>query len=160
VLFVAGILASRRGWLQTLPTRTGLAWLTVGVGASALRYAYSFAWPAGPGWLPAIAGGGFSSESLLWSAWELLICVGLGLGLVVLLRERAATPGRLARWAAPNAFGAYVVHVLPVVGLQLALASATLPPLGKFALVAAAAVPLSFGLAAGLRRLPGVRSVL
>jgi hypothetical protein len=53
-----------------------------------------------------------------------------------------------------------VIHILPVVGLQFALAGVALPPLAKFALVTAVAVPVCFALAAGLRRLPGVRSVL
>jgi hypothetical protein len=41
-----------------------------------------------------------------------------------------------------------------------ALAGMALPPLAKFALVTALGLPLSFLLTAGLRRLPGVRSVL
>jgi hypothetical protein len=47
-----------------------------------------------------------------------------------------------------------------VVGLQAVLLGVSLPPLAEFALVTLIAVPLSFLLAAGLRRLPGVRAVL
>jgi hypothetical protein len=62
---------------------------------------------------------------------------------------------------APNAFGAYVVHVLPVVvGLQFALAPVSADPFVKFALVSLAGVPLSFVLAAALRRIPAVQAVL
>jgi glucans biosynthesis protein C len=160
-LFAAGIVATRRRWLHTLPAATGKTWLAVGVVATALRFAYL---PAshllGPDALPRLAGGGLSAGAALWSIWEAFICVGLCLGLVALFRERFDAPGRWLRTAAPNAFGAYVIHILPVVGLQLALAGVALPPLAKFALVTAVAVPLCFALAAGLRRLPGVRSVL
>jgi hypothetical protein len=62
---------------------------------------------------------------------------------------------------APNAYGAYVVHVLPVVvGLQFALAHVSVDPLTKFALVTLTGVPLSFLIAAALRRLPGTRAVV
>ena len=81
------------------------------------------------------------------------MCVGLCVGLPVLFRERFPQPGRLLRWAAPRAYGAYVVHVVPVVvGLQFALAPVGMDPLLKFALVTGLGVPLSFLLAAGLRR--------
>ena len=67
----------------------------------------------------------------------------------VLLRELAA-----------SSYAVYVIHIFPVVGLQLALAPAPLPPLANFALVTLAALPLCFALASGLRRLPGAGRVL
>ena len=165
-LFVAGVLAARRGWLVSLPSRTGAVWLAVGAGAALARYAYpALRGIAGPGALPDLARGGLTAGSLLWSTWEAFICVGLCVGLVTLARDGLAAPGRTAgrrllRLAAPAAFGAYLLHILPVVGLQTLLLGVPLPPLVKFAIVTAVAVPLSFLLAAGLRRLPGARAVL
>jgi surface polysaccharide O-acyltransferase-like enzyme len=164
-LFVAGVLAARRGWLVSLPSRTGAVWLAVGAGAALARYAYpALRGIAGPGALPELARGGLTAGSLLWSTWEAFICVGLCVGLVILGRDGFGAPGRtsrrLLRLAAPAAFGAYLLHILPVVGLQTLLLAVPLPPLVKFAAVTAVAVPLSFLLAAGLRRLPGTRAVL
>ena len=126
--------------------------------------------PPGREALPALAPGGLNAGSALWSTWEALICVGLCAGLVTLGRVWPATPGtagawdvavrRLLRLAAPAAFGAYLLHILPVVGLQTLLLGVALPPLAKFAAVTLVAVPVSFLLAAGLRRLPGARAVL
>jgi glucan biosynthesis protein C len=156
-LFAIGLLAARGRWLESLPTSTGLTWLAVGVGASALRYVYPL---VGNG-LPGLAGGGFVPGSFLWSTWEAFICVGLCVGLPVLCREYGAGPSRLLRAAVPNAFGAYVVHVMPVVvGLQFGLAAFSVDPLLKFGIVTIVGVPLSFLLAAGLRRLPGARAIL
>jgi hypothetical protein len=60
-----------------------------------------------------------------------------------------------------NAYGAYVVHVLPVVvGLQFLLVQLSLDPLTKFALVTLFGVPLSFALSAALRRVAAIRTVL
>ena len=147
-LFAIGLLAARGGWLAGLPTPTGMLWLGIGLTLSVARYLYAVTIGGGP-------------DPTLWSVWEAFICVGLCVGLPVLFREYMSAPGRLLRAMAPNAFGAYVVHVMPVVvGLQFGLASTRLDPFAKFALVTLAGVPLSFLLAAGLRRLPGLRAVL
>jgi glucans biosynthesis protein C len=147
-LFAIGLLAARGRWLEALPTRTGLLWLAIGVSLAALRYLYALLMGAAP-------------APQLWSAWESVMCVGLCVGLPVLFREYGGLPRRLLRALAPNAYAAYVVHVAPVVvGLQIALAPVSFDPFTKFALVTLAGVPLSFLLAASLRRLPGVRAVL
>jgi hypothetical protein len=146
-LFAIGLIAARGQWMTRLPTRTGMIWLAVGLVLAALRYAWFLVLGDGPG-------------SVLWSTWESFLCVGLCVGLPVLFRERSEVFGRLQKLA-PNAYGAYVIHVLPViVGLQFALANVNIDPFSKFALVTLIGVPLSFALAAGLRRLPGVRAVL
>jgi peptidoglycan/LPS O-acetylase OafA/YrhL len=147
-LFVIGLLASRGDWIARLPVRTGMAWLVVGLVLSAARYLYT----------PLFGG---APDPVLWSVWEAFICVGLCVGIPIFFREHVSAPGRLLRAMTPNAFGAYVVHVVPVVvGLQFALAQLSMDPFIKFALVTLAGVPLSFLLAAGLRRVPAVRAVL
>ncbi len=141
-LFALGVVASRGRWLEGIPTPVGMRWLTVGIVLALLRYV-----------LPWWSGGGFNAESLLWSTWEAFICVGLCVGLPVLFRERFAAPGQLMRRAARNAFGAYVLHIVPVVvGLQFALVGVPLDPFSKFLLVTLLGVPLSFLLAAAVRR--------
>jgi glucan biosynthesis protein C len=141
-LFVIGLVAARNRWLERIPSSTGLTWLALGVAAAALRYV--------------LPGGG----QLVWSFWESVICVGLCVGLPVLFRDRLSDRGWLAK-PASSAYGAYVVHIVPVVvGLQFALANVPLDPLAKFGLVTVAGVPLSFAIAAGLRRVPRARSVL
>jgi glucans biosynthesis protein C len=148
-LFLLGILAYRRDWLRRLPTTTAMAWLGVGLAAAALRYGYSLARP-----LELLAPGGLDWRSLVWSGWEALICVGLCVGLPVLLRERLARQGALLRWLSPNAYAVYIIHIWVVVALQFALASSSLAPLVKFAIVTLVGVPLCFLLGALLRRLP------
>jgi hypothetical protein len=147
-LFAFGLIAARSGWLTSLPTRTGMLWLGVGLVLAALRYAWYLVTGGGPG-------------GVLWSIWESFLCVGLCVGLPVLFRENAHLFGRRMRALAPNAYGAYVIHVLPiVVGLQFALANVDLDPFVKFLLVTLMGVPLSFALTAALRRMRAVRAVL
>jgi glucan biosynthesis protein C len=141
-LFVIGLLAARGRWLADLPTRTGMTWLGAGVALSIARYLYT-------------------PNAAVWSIWESFLCVGLCVGLPVLFREYLHTPARIVRSMAPNAFGAYVLHVMPVVvGLQFALAPVDLDPFLKFSVVTVVGVPLSFLLSAAVRRVPAIRAVL
>jgi hypothetical protein len=141
-LFVIGLLAVRGRWLENLPTRMGVRWLTLAVLLSVARYLYT-------------------PNSMLWSVWESFICVGFCVGLPVLFRDHLSGSTRWLRALAPSAYGAYVVHVLPVVvGLQYALMQVNVDPLVKFGVVSALGVPLSFLLSARLRQLPWIRAVL
>lgn len=148
-LFVIGLLAYQGRWLNRMPTRTGMLWLGIGTVAAALRYIH-----------PIGSGGGFSLDSLIWSTWEAFIATGLCVGLLVLFREYVATPNRLLRMAAPNAFGVYIIQQPVMIVLQLGLLALAAPALLKWSLVVLIGVPLCFGLSALLRRLPGARAVL
>ena len=157
-LFVVGVVAGHRDWLRRFPTGTGLTWLRIGLAAVALRYVYTLV--AGDRLPLVIAIGGADWRSLVWSAWEAVICVGLCVGLLVLARERFATQGARLRALSANAYAAYLMHVWPVVALQTALVGVALAPATKFALVTVIGVPASFLVAALVRRLPLVRRVV
>ena len=158
-LFMIGVLAARHDWPRRTPAQMGMLWLKVGLVAAVLFYIYRL---AGMAYLPVIiAKGGASWQSLVWCAWEACICVGLCVGLPVWFRERFnRQPGGLGRAMIVAAYGAYIVHFLLVIALQIPLRTAPLPPLAKFALVTMAGIVLSFALAHALRRIPGFNQVL
>lgn len=58
------------------------------------------------------------------------------------------------------AYGIYLVHYVFVTWLQYALVGVTAPALFKFGVVLIGAIGLSWAVAAGLRRIPGVRAIL
>lgn len=147
--FALGAIAHRRGWLETLSSRHGVAWLILGAATAAACYV----WPL---W----NGGGVTLAALRWSAWEAVICTGLCIGLVVVFRDHATAPGWVARFAARNAYATYIFHIPVVLGLQLAIMHAAWPAIAKFGFVAGLGVPFSFLVAAGVRRMPGLRSLL
>lgn len=148
-MFVIGLLAYRGQWVRDMPKRRGMLWLAIGVGLSLPELVHSI----GPN-------DGFTLAALIKNVWESSVCVSLCLGLIVLFREYVATPGRVLRLAAPNAYGAYIVQLFVILPIQMAVIPLPFAPLLKFAVVTALATPVSFGLAALLRRLPGARSVL
>ncbi|MEM1242153.1 MAG: acyltransferase family protein, partial [Cyanobacteria bacterium P01_H01_bin.26] len=131
----------------------------IGLGAALLRYGYSLSRDRLR--LPdVIAGGGWDWRSLVWSGWEATICVGLCLGLLVLFREKMNCRGSFFRLLSQQAYGVYLIHILPILYLQLAMAGVPVGPLEKFGIVTLIGMPLCFGCSILLRRLPWVRLVV
>ncbi|MDB9527789.1 acyltransferase family protein [Oscillatoria sp. CS-180] len=158
-LFILGILAYRHNWLWEMPTRRGLTWLSIGLGAGLLRYGYSltrtrFALP------DLIAGGGFGWRALIWSGWETTICVGLCLGLLVLFRERCNVRSSWSRLLSANAYGVYLIHLLVVLYLQFLVVPLAIAPLAKFTLVTIVGTPVCFALSNLLRRSRWIKFVI
>ncbi len=158
-LFALGVMAARGDWLRRMPTATGMVWLTVGLIAAVAYYVYNL---GGIGFLPSITAiGGWDWRSLVYSAWEALVCAGLSVGLLVLCREWLNTEsGTLFSALAAAAFGAYIIHLFIVIGIQAGLAAVALSPLAKFALVTVIATMLSFGIAHLARQVPLLKKVL
>ncbi|TWD82483.1 surface polysaccharide O-acyltransferase-like enzyme [Kribbella amoyensis] len=150
--FLAGLLAYRRGWFTGLSSRAGYTWLAVGVTLAIAHYA------ALPQLARYYAPGGTGIRSLVWSVVETTMCTALSLGLLTLFRERLNQPNRFLQRLAAASFTVYVLHVPVVVALQLATRELSAPPLLKFLLVGFIAVPLSFTLATGLRRVRYLRA--
>ena len=95
----------------------------------------------------------FSERTAAESSWLIL-------GLSVFFRTYLAAPGRWLGRLDENVYGVYVIHVFVLVGLQSAIVDIALPALTKFAIVTVVGLIMSFGLAAALRRIPGVARVV
>ncbi|MGF1480419.1 MAG: acyltransferase family protein [Cyanophyceae cyanobacterium] len=158
-LFMLGIVAYRRRWLEGMARWRGYIWLGIGLSAALLRYGYSLNQERLA--LPMIfAGGGLNWRNLVWSGWEATICVGLCIGLLILFREKLNSQGRLLRMLSANAYGVYLIHLLLVLYLQFQFADLSLGPLTKFLLVFTTGTPLCFALSALLRQLPLTKLVV
>jgi len=158
-MFVIGILAYRGDWLRRLPTATGMVWLAIGAIAAIGFYVYRLLLTES---LPDIVDhGGESWRSLVFCIWEALVLAGLGVGLLVLLRERLnRAPGKWLGTLVGAAFGAYIFHLYIVIGLQAGLDAVMVGPFIKFLIVTLIAVILSFGIAHLAKKAPGLRGFL
>jgi peptidoglycan/LPS O-acetylase OafA/YrhL len=151
IFFVAGLLAARRGWLTALTVRQGtvaavvaLVSLGLALGASGL----------------ASAPGAGALAQLAASLAENVFAVSMVLALLVLFRQRFAGQPAWARTAARDSFAVYVIHPLVLVGVAMLLVPLVAPAGVKFLILLALSVPLCWGLAHLLRRVPGVSRVL
>jgi glucan biosynthesis protein C len=158
-LFVVGILAYRYDCFRKMPTRVGLIWLWIGITTAGAYYAYRL---VGQPLLPRITStGGFNWKSLTWCLWEASICAGFCIGLPVLFREFLnKRPSKLGNIIILAAYGAYIIHLLVVVGVQIGIQSISLPPFFKFIIVSIVGSMLSFGICSVIRCIPGATKIL
>lgn len=151
---IAGVLAHRRGWLQTLPSRVGYGWLAAAVALSIAYVAFRAPLTGYFEW------GGANAGQFAWAGYEAVLCVGYALGMLVFFRDHVRGTSRLQRAAADATFAIYLLHLPIIVGLQYAVRELPVGATGQFLVVAGAGFVLSVLAALVLRRVPGVRAVL
>jgi glucan biosynthesis protein C len=158
-LFAIGITAYHHDWFRRLPRQQGFVWFGVGLGAVLLRYVYAL---GGESWFPTriVASGGWNWRSLLWSFWETTICIGLCIGILALFREYFNRQGKWEKLLSANAYTVYLIHVLPVIALQIGFVPLPISPLLKFFGVTLIGVPLCFLSSHYLRKLPLANTIL
>ena len=160
VLFLLGLHAGERRWLDHFPERRGMAWFTVvlSVGIPAW-FVIMVAGGATRG--ETLFAGGLTWQSFAYAFWESFVAIGFSLGLIAFFRKYLNTENRLTRLFARNSFGIYMFHAPILITISLVLGSWHGAPLLKFAAV----VPLAFIATLALsslvlRRIPGLRAVL
>jgi len=160
LLFIAGLHASRHGWLQRISHRFGKRWLALSLGGGAVTWFAILVIATRMRWETKAFDGGLHWQSAVLCGWESFFCVGVCLGLIVLFRDRFNAQGRLVQFLSDNAFAVYVFHPPVLIAASLALRGFQAPPVAKFAIVSAAATVITFSLAAALRRVPVLNRVL
>ena len=155
-LFALGVISYRSDWFRRIPTRVGMVWLAVGVGAATTIYGLEVLGRFND----VLATGGASPRSLALSTLSALIGVGLSVGLVVLARESIRHPVPLLTLMAGASYAAYILHLWIVSGLQAGLLGVDLPVFAKFGLVSLLGVALSFVVGHLSSRVPGVSVIL
>ena len=149
-LFIIGVLAWPRRWIETMPTRRGLVWLAIGGGLAVAAYLV-----IGFGVIP-----GFGSQDWRVCAWESFLCVGLCVGLPVLFRELKLGASRAWRALAANAYAVYVFHFPIVMLLLWALMDAPAPKWARLVMTVVGAILASFAFTNWvILRLPYARRV-
>lgn len=161
-LFVLGVVASRRGWLDEVPARQwrrARALAVVGVAGmiAFLGLAVGLGVDEEQWW-----GGSWHWASLGWSLFEVL--VGL-FGSIWVLGSAQRHLQRRLPWVGPavarSAYGAFMLQTPVLIGFAIALRAVALPAELKALVLAGAAVAASFGLARLLiERIPGMRLIL
>lgn len=161
-LFVLGIVASGRGWLDEVPDRewrrARVVALAGAVGLIAFAgMAVALGVDADQWW-----GGSWHWSSFGWSFFEVLLGI---FGAIWVLGSAQRHLDRSLRGVGPSvsrsSFGAFLLQTPVLIGLAFALRPVPLPAELKALALAVAAVVVSFGLARLLiERVPGMRRVL
>ena len=153
-LFMVGLVAWRRNWFTTIPSWMGRAGLVALVSVSCTLLPLSMT-GAETAWL-----GNGTPQSLAFSLWESIFCVGTCLALLTFFRSRCDWQGPRLRWLSRENYAVYIVHAPVIVLIALALMPVEIPILAKFVVSVLAGIPLCYLVAWGLRRIPLVARLL
>ncbi len=160
--FVVGVAAGKQGWLETLATsrRARIAgWLGVVGGPILLTVVAGLGGPP-PEDGPNPYGGGWDLRAFGYATWEQLAGLGIGLGVLAWFRRRGNATGRAAAWLSERAFAVYVFHPPVLVALTPLIRPLVINPFVGVALLTVTGLVVSFAVADGARRLPGLRAIL
>jgi hypothetical protein len=158
VMFAAGVLARRWGWLPEIATPIRRTWTIVAIALAII-------------WLPMmIAGGALTStapfmggptaQAVLYSAWESFFGIAMAVALLAFFYRRFNSQGPLVRVMSKSAYTVYVIHAVIIVYMAYVLRGLILFPALKWVLLAPVSVALSFAAAYLVRKIPGTARVL
>ncbi len=137
IFFIFGIFAYKYNYMEEIPKRKGFIFGIVGIIMALVVYSsyFSIIWP-------------FTYK--IWDYWafyESFMAVFISIGLVVVFREFCNWTNGFYNILAESAFGAYVIHNLFVVILQVKFDAFLFSPWVKFISVSGLSIIFSFGAA-------------
>lgn len=153
-LFVVGVVAYRRNWLQRLPAKA--AW--VGLGTALAATVLLFPTALGDGQTAFV--GGVNVPAALYALWEAIVCVGVCLGLVTVFSRRFNRQGRVGQFLSAHAYTVFIIHAVVVVAVTIALRDVAIFPLLKLGLAIPITLVLCWAGAFLVRKLPLAQKVL
>jgi peptidoglycan/LPS O-acetylase OafA/YrhL len=159
-LFLLGLHAGERRWLENFPEKQGLTWFTVVPSAGlVLWFAIMIGGGAARGEI--LFTGGLSWQSFVYAFWEAFVAIGFSLGLIAFFRKYLNVENRFTKLLAANSFAIYMFHAPVLIAISLLVR----PWHGALLLKHVAVAPLAFTATLAfsfliLRRIPGLRAVL
>ncbi|MEY9214327.1 acyltransferase family protein [Thermobifida halotolerans] len=147
LMFAAGVLAFRRGWLNAVPR-----WAGWGGAGAALLMAPVYVLLLGALRDTALPPG--SWQSLVLAVAENVLATGAVLALLALFQRWLNRRSAVWTFLSEQAYAVYFLHPLVLIGLNHAFSLWEAPAVAKFAAVGTLALPLCWGAAYLLRSLP------
>ena len=155
--FLVGMLAFRQDWLRTVPGSLGKVGFVLAVLAMVILFPVAMFVGSGSVWI-----GHGSWQSAVFALWDSIFAVGMSLALITFFRRFLNRGKSFSRFLSQHSFTVYIIHVplTVLLMLMLALPSLQMLPQLKAGLVAAVGLPLCFGVAWLIRKIPYVKKVV
>jgi surface polysaccharide O-acyltransferase-like enzyme len=159
--FFAGILAYRGDWFSRLQGRQAKPWGVVALVMLPVFFVIAVLGGAleGPEQVAKLMGGAYW-QNLVYCLWESTMLIAVLTFMLWFFRERFTQAGRLERALAASVYTVYIIHQTVVIAIDIFFVPLGIPPALKFISVAMIAVPLCFGLAMLILKIPGTKRVL
>ena len=159
--FFAGILAYRGDWFSRLQGGQAKPWGIVALVMLPLFLVVAILGGAleGPEQVAKLMGGLYW-QNLVYCFWEAVLLISVLTFILWFFRERITQAGRLERALAASVYTVYIIHQTVVIAIDIFFVPLSMPPALKFISVAIIAVPLCFGLAMLILKIPGTKRVL
>jgi glucans biosynthesis protein C len=159
-LFLLGIHAGERKWLETLPEKSGMRWFSIVLEAGIPFWCVIMTF-GGAAQGIMLTNGGLYWQSFAYALWESFVAIGFSIGLIAFFHKYFNFENMFTRLLAANSFGIYMFHAPILIIISLLLKNWQAPLLLKHVAVA----PFAFGTTLVfsflvLRRIPGLRIVL
>lgn len=151
--FAIGIIAYRQNWLRTVPDRWGKLGFVVALVVSLTLF------PIASSGGTVFLGNG-SWQSAIYALWDSSFSVGMVLGLTTLFRRRFDYPSKVWRFLSQHSYTVFVIHIPIIVSLAVLMQGIHVYSLLRFGLAAVIGVPLCFGVAYLVRKIPLLDKVL
>ncbi len=156
-LFVAGVIAYRRGWFTDISLSFAKIWF--GVVLFFVVVVFPVLFTAGKGHFQPYMGG-FYWEAFAYAAWEQFVGVGMIIIILGLFYNKFNHHGRLLKALASSCYTVYIIHPIVLVSIAIAMKNISLPSAVKFLILGTLAVPACFVLGCLIRKLPLAKRIL
>jgi glucans biosynthesis protein C len=160
-LFVVGLAAARGDWLVKMPNTMAKRIFIIALIASATLLPLSLVGTvvSSLGWGSLIGYGSFSSA--LYALWDSTFAVGMSMFAISLFRAHFSSPGRFWKFSSQNFYAAYILQATVIVTIAaVVLSPVHIESLLKFGVAAAIILPLTWGAAYVVRKIPFADRVL
>lgn len=147
MMFMIGILARRFNWLDKITNTTGRWTFLIGTLFAIGIYVRK--------------GGWWNDFQWQWfGIYESLLCVFISFGLLWFFRQYLNQSNKFSQWCSAQTFGAYIVHLLLMLGIQYTFDGVWMGAFGKFLFIGVTSTIASFLISWLLRLIPGVKRIL
>ena len=143
LLFITGTVCGRFGIVDRVRAIDGKLFVAAALIVLAVRIAGGDRW--------------FHASPLAYAWIESALAVTVSGGLLFLFRDFVNMRNGVTRFFSDNAYGVYLYHVFPMVGMQMAIAGMKVGGEAKFALISVLSIAASYTAVWLLRLIPAVR---
>jgi glucans biosynthesis protein C len=152
--FILGTITYKSQWLDKLTTRIANQWFGAILVLILIAFILFVTRRTGVV-LHGFKGKG-SLMSLVFSLWEVFLCIGIIMKVIVFFRAKLNNTGKFAAALARAAFVVYIIHPMFIVSVKLLLLQVHIFPLLKYFLAISLIMPAVFFTAWLVTRIPGV----